>query len=77
MAKSVSTEPTYMLHPRSPRVQHNTRHNNAACWESVVAAVKKAGNKGATMTDLKAALPETNRAFAGYAVRRGWLVPAA
>jgi hypothetical protein len=73
-AAAAQQQPTYVASKRPPRVQTDTRHNNYKCWQDVL-GVLKAHPKGATLADVRAALPATNKAFAGYCVRRGWLVP--
>lgn len=67
--------PLYVAAAKGPQLRVNTRHDNIACWQAVQ-AVLAANPKGVTMAQVVAAMPATNKAFAGYCVRRGWLVPA-
>lgn len=57
-------------------VRPNTAADNAATW-ALIAATLQANGGAATRAQLQAAvLPRNHVSMVGYAIRRGWLVPA-
>lgn len=57
-------------------VRPNTASDNAATWALLQGALTAAGGK-LTRAELQAVAQQRNHVnFVGYAIRRGWLVPA-